>query len=38
MRNENREWLVFYVDIAIAVCVSGLMVTFAHMVAKLLFD
>lgn len=38
MRNEDREWLLFYIDVAIAVCLSGLMITFAHMVAGLFFD
>lgn len=37
MRNEDREWLLFYIDIAIAVCMSGLVITFAHMVAGLFF-
>ena len=38
MRNEDREWLLFYIDIAIAVCMSGLMITIAPVAAELLFD
>ena len=38
MFDEERESLLLLVDVAIAVCFSGLVTTFAHMIASIFFD
>jgi hypothetical protein len=38
MQNEEREGLLVLIDIAIATCLSGLLVTLARMILGLFFD
>jgi hypothetical protein len=38
MSNEKRQHLLILIDVAIALCASGLMVIFARMIERLFVD